>query len=142
MVAGPTTLVSLLVSLRVGFRCLAIQKHSNEVWKVLGAVKTEFGKFGGIIDKVSKKLQETQNVIDVEVGVAAEQWIANCKVSSYCRKSRQSQFWNSMAQRNPPSRKLSDTQPNKSRTVIDPMALFSIPSDGMLICGEVLAKNI
>jgi DNA recombination protein RmuC len=38
------------------------------VWKVLAAVKTEFGKFGGIIDKVSKKLQETQNVIDVEVG--------------------------------------------------------------------------
>jgi DNA recombination protein RmuC len=68
MVAGPTTLVSLLVSLRVGFRSLAIQRHSNEVWKVLAAVKTEFGKFGGIIDKVSKKLQETQNVIDVEVG--------------------------------------------------------------------------
>jgi DNA recombination protein RmuC len=68
MVAGPTTLVSLLVSLRMGFRSLAIQKHSNEVWKVLAAVKTEFGKFGGILDKVSKKLQETQNVIDVEVG--------------------------------------------------------------------------
>ncbi len=68
MVAGPTTLVSLLVSLRVGFRSLAIQKHSNEVWRVLAAVKTEFGKFGGILDKVSKKLQETQNVIDVEVG--------------------------------------------------------------------------
>jgi DNA recombination protein RmuC len=68
MVAGPTTLLSLLVSLRVGFRSLAIQKHSNEVWKVLGAVKTEFGKFGGIIDKVSKKLQDAQNVIDVEVG--------------------------------------------------------------------------
>jgi DNA recombination protein RmuC len=68
MVAGPTTLVSLLVSLRVGFRSLAIQRHSNEVWKVLAAAKTEFGKFGGILDKVSKKLQETQNVIDVEVG--------------------------------------------------------------------------
>jgi len=68
MVAGPTTLVSLLVSLLVGFRSLAIQRHSNEVWKVLAAVKTEFGKFGGILDKVSKKLQETQNVIDVQVG--------------------------------------------------------------------------
>lgn len=68
MVAGPTTLVSLLVSLRVGFRSLAIQRHSNEVWKVLAAVKTEFGKFGGVLDKVSKKLLETQNVIDVEVG--------------------------------------------------------------------------
>jgi len=52
----------------VGLRSLAIQRHSNEVWKVLAAVKTEFGKFGGILDKVSKKLQETQNVIDVEVG--------------------------------------------------------------------------
>jgi DNA recombination protein RmuC len=69
MVAEPTTLLSLLVSLRVGFRSLAIQKHSNEVWRVLAAVKTEFGKFGGILDKVSRKLQETQNVIDVEVGV-------------------------------------------------------------------------
>jgi DNA recombination protein RmuC len=68
MVAGPTTLVSLLVLLRVGFRSLAIQKHLNEVWKVLAAVKTESGKFGGILDKVSRKLQETQNVIDVEVG--------------------------------------------------------------------------
>ena len=69
MVAGPTTLVSLLVSLRVGFRSLAIQRHSNEVWKVLAAVKTEFGKFGGILDKVSKKLRETQDVLDDEVGV-------------------------------------------------------------------------
>jgi len=69
MVAGPTTLVSLLVSLRVGFRSLAIQKHSNEVWKVLAAVKTEFGKFGGILDRVSKKLRETQDVLDDEVGV-------------------------------------------------------------------------
>src|SRR5258708_28199768 len=68
MVAGPTTLVSLLVSLRVGFRSLAIQRHSNEVWKVLAAVKTEFGKFGGILDKVSKKLRETQDVLDDEVG--------------------------------------------------------------------------
>jgi DNA recombination protein RmuC len=69
MVAGPTTLVSLLVSLRVGFRSLAIQKHSNEVWKVLAAVKTEFGKFGGILDKVGKKLRDTQDVLENEVGV-------------------------------------------------------------------------
>lgn len=56
-VAGPTTLPSLLVSLRVDFRSLAIQKHSNEVWRVLAAVKTECGKFGGILDKLSKKLK-------------------------------------------------------------------------------------
>ncbi|HUC10259.1 MAG TPA: DNA recombination protein RmuC [Stellaceae bacterium] len=69
MVAGPTTLVSLLVSLRVGFRSLAIQKHSNEVWKVLAAVKTEFRKFGGILDKVGRKLRETQEVLEGEAGV-------------------------------------------------------------------------
>jgi DNA recombination protein RmuC len=68
MVAGPTTLVSLLTSLRMGFRSLAIQQRSSEVWKVLSAVKTEFEKFGGILDKVHKKLDETQKVIE-EAGV-------------------------------------------------------------------------
>jgi DNA recombination protein RmuC len=63
LVAGPTTLVSLLTSLRVGFRSLAIQQRSSEVWKVLSAVKTEFEKFGGILDKVQKKLDEAQRVI-------------------------------------------------------------------------------
>ncbi len=64
MVAGPTTLVSLLTSLRVGFRSLAIQQRSSEVWRVLSAVKTEFEKFGGILDKVHKKLDEAQKVIE------------------------------------------------------------------------------
>ncbi len=64
MVAGPTTLVSLLTSLRMGFRSLAIQQRSSEVWKVLSAVKTEFEKFGGILDKVHKKLDEAQKVIE------------------------------------------------------------------------------
>jgi DNA recombination protein RmuC len=68
MVAGPTTLVSLLVAFRMGFRSLAIQQRSGEVWTVLSVVKTEFGKFGGILDKVSKKLRETQDVMDIEVG--------------------------------------------------------------------------
>lgn len=62
-VAGPTTLLAILNSLQMGFRTLAIQKRSAEVWKVLGAVKTEFGKFGGILDKVEKKLQEASNTI-------------------------------------------------------------------------------
>jgi DNA recombination protein RmuC len=48
----------------MGFRTLAIEKRSSEVWEVLGAIKTEFGKFGGIIEKVHKKLQEASNVID------------------------------------------------------------------------------
>jgi DNA recombination protein RmuC len=64
MVAGPTTLVSLLTSLRMGFRTLAIQQRSSEVWRVLSAVKTEFEKFGGILDKVHKKLDEAQKVIE------------------------------------------------------------------------------
>jgi DNA recombination protein RmuC len=68
MVAGPTTLATLLTALRMGFRSLAIQKRSAEVWKVLGAVKHEFSKFGGVIDKVSKKLDEAQTVLDEEVG--------------------------------------------------------------------------
>ncbi|MBO0736380.1 MAG: DNA recombination protein RmuC [Alphaproteobacteria bacterium] len=68
MVAGPTTLVSLLTSLRMGFRTLAIQQRSSEVWKVLSAVKSEFAKFGGILDKVRKRLDEAQNVVE-EAGV-------------------------------------------------------------------------
>ena len=68
MVAGPTTLVSLLTSLRLGFRTLAIQQRSSEVWQVLSGVKTEFEKFGGVLDKVHKKLDEAQKVVE-EAGV-------------------------------------------------------------------------
>jgi DNA recombination protein RmuC len=57
-VAGPTTLTALLNSLQMGFRTLAIQKRSSEVWQVLGAVKLEFGRFGEVLDKVEKKLGE------------------------------------------------------------------------------------
>jgi DNA recombination protein RmuC len=63
-VTGPTTLAALLNSLQMGFRTLAIEKRSSEVWKVLGAVKTEFGKFGGILEKTKKKLDEARNTID------------------------------------------------------------------------------
>jgi DNA recombination protein RmuC len=61
---GPTNLHALLNSLQLGFRTLAIEKRSSEVWKVLGAVKTEFAKFGESLDAVSKKLQEAGNKID------------------------------------------------------------------------------
>lgn len=64
LVTGPTTLLALLNSLRMGFRTLAIQKRSSEVWQILGAVKTEFNKYGLIIDSVQKKLQEASNTID------------------------------------------------------------------------------
>ena len=64
VVTGPTTLSALLNSLQMGFRTLAIEKRSSEVWEVLGAVKTEFGKFGDMLDKTKRKLQEASNVVD------------------------------------------------------------------------------
>jgi DNA recombination protein RmuC len=64
MLAGPTTLLALLNSLQMGFRTLALERRSAEVWEVLGAVKTEFGKFGDVLAKTRKKLQEASNTID------------------------------------------------------------------------------
>lgn len=63
-VAGPTTLSAILNALQMGFHTLAIQKRSSEVWDVLGAVKTEFGKFGGVLGKIKKKLQEASNTVE------------------------------------------------------------------------------
>ncbi|MBX2987198.1 MAG: DNA recombination protein RmuC [Bdellovibrionaceae bacterium] len=62
-VAGPTTMATLLNSLHMGFQTLAIQERSSEVWQVLGAVKTEFGKFGLMLEGVEKKLDEAKNKI-------------------------------------------------------------------------------
>lgn len=64
IITGPTTLSALLNSFQMGFRTLAIEKRSSEVWQLLGAVKTEFGNFGGILEKTQKKLQEASNVIE------------------------------------------------------------------------------
>jgi len=63
-VAGPTTLLALMTSFQMGFRTLAIQKRSSEVWRTLGAVKTEFAKFGDVLDSVQKKLTEASNKIE------------------------------------------------------------------------------
>jgi DNA recombination protein RmuC len=63
MLAGPTTLLALLNSLQMGFRTLALEKRSAEVWHVLGAVKTEFQKFGGVLEKTKRKLDEASNSI-------------------------------------------------------------------------------
>jgi DNA recombination protein RmuC len=63
-VVGPSNLVAFLSSLQMGFRTLAIEKRSSEVWELLSAVKTEFGNFGTVLDKTKKKLQEATNVID------------------------------------------------------------------------------
>ncbi len=56
VVAGPTTITALLNSLQMGFRTLAIEKRSSEVWSLLGAVKSEFGKFAGILEKAEKQI--------------------------------------------------------------------------------------
>ncbi len=64
VIAGPTTLVALLNSLQIGFRTLAIEKQSSEVWKVLGAVKAQFGTFGDVLAKVQKKLQSATTDIE------------------------------------------------------------------------------
>jgi DNA recombination protein RmuC len=63
-VTGPTTFSAFLNSLRMGFRTLAIQQQSGEVWRVLGEVKTEFGKYSDVLAKVQKKLQEAANTVD------------------------------------------------------------------------------
>jgi DNA recombination protein RmuC len=63
-VAGPTTLLALMTSFQMGFRTLAIQERSSEVWRTLGAVKTEFAKFGAVLDGVKKKLDEASNKIE------------------------------------------------------------------------------
>lgn len=69
IVTGPTTLSAILNSLQMGFRTLAIQKRSAEVWQVLGAIKTEFGKFGELLERTQKKLTEANSELDKLVGV-------------------------------------------------------------------------
>ncbi len=63
--AGPTTLLATLTSLQMGFRTLALEKRSAEVWDVLGAVKTEFGKFGEVLARTRKKIDEASQSIDL-----------------------------------------------------------------------------
>lgn len=67
-VAGPTTLMAILNSLQMGFRTLALQKRSSEVWKVLGTVKSEFEKFGGLLEKAQKNIQTGLGQLDDVVG--------------------------------------------------------------------------
>lgn len=63
MVAGPTTLAALLSSLQMGFRTLAIEQRATEVWDILGAVKTEFGKFGRVLERLKKQLDGASNTV-------------------------------------------------------------------------------
>ncbi|MBI5740525.1 MAG: DNA recombination protein RmuC [Nitrospirae bacterium] len=73
MIAGPTTLSAFLSSLQMGFRTLAIEKRSSEVWNILGAVKTEFERFGLVLKKAQEKIKEADDEIDKLVGVRTRQ---------------------------------------------------------------------
>lgn len=64
LVTGPTTLGAVLNSLQMGFRILTVEKRSSEVWQLLGAVKTQFGQFGALLDKVHKKLDQASSTIE------------------------------------------------------------------------------
>ena len=68
-IAGPTTMAALLNSLQMGFKTLAIQQRSGEVWKVLGAVKTEFDKFGGVLQSAQSRIEQVNNDLDQLIGV-------------------------------------------------------------------------
>lgn len=68
-IAGPTTMAALLNSLQMGFRTLAIQKHSSQVWEVLGAVKTEFDKFGAVLEATQNRINQAGAELDKLIGV-------------------------------------------------------------------------
>jgi DNA recombination protein RmuC len=67
-VAGPSTLTAYLNSLQMGFRTLALQKRSSEVWQILGAVKTEFDKFGGLLEKAQRNIHTASDTVDELLG--------------------------------------------------------------------------
>ena len=71
-IAGPTTLAALLNSLQMGFRTLAIERRSSEVWAVLGAIKTEFGRFGEVLEATHRKLEQASRSIEA-AGVRTRQ---------------------------------------------------------------------
>ncbi len=64
IITGPTTITAIISSLQMGFRTLAIEKHTSEVWKLLGEIKSDFFKFGDLLDKISKKLKEVSDIIE------------------------------------------------------------------------------
>ncbi len=68
-IAGPTTMAALLNSLQMGFKTLAIQKHSSQVWEVLGAVKTEFDKFGDVLEATQNRINQANAELDKLIGV-------------------------------------------------------------------------
>ena len=79
IITGPTTLSAMLNSLQMGFKTLAIQKRSSEVWNVLGAVKTEFGKFGDVLEKAQRKLNDANKELDTLVGTRTRVMLSKLK---------------------------------------------------------------
>lgn len=78
-IAGPTTLAAFLNSLQIGFRTLAIEQRTSEVWKILGAVKTEFSKFGTILESAKKRILQAGEDIESLVGVRSRQIVSKLK---------------------------------------------------------------
>ncbi len=91
-IAGPTTMSALLNSLQMGFRTLAIQKKSGEIWKILGAVRTEFEKFNVIVDKIQKQLDDTSKNFDTLVGTRSRMIASKLKSIEKLDKDESSQI--------------------------------------------------
>lgn len=72
-IAGPSTMAALLNSLQMGFKTLAVQKRSAEVWEILGAVKQEFDKFGDVLEATQQRLDQANKELDKLVGVRTRQ---------------------------------------------------------------------
>jgi DNA recombination protein RmuC len=87
VVTGPTTLAALLNSLQIGFRTLAIEKRSSEVWKILSAVKTEFNKFGVVLEKAQKKITDAGTEIEKLVGTRSKKIIRQLSQVSELKQS-------------------------------------------------------
>ena len=87
IVAGPTTLAALLNSLQMGFRTLAVEQKAGEAWQRLGAIKTEFGRFGQILAKTQKKLQEASSTIE-DAGKRSRAIERKLRQVENCRRKR------------------------------------------------------
>lgn len=98
--AGPTTLTALLNALQMGFRSLALQKRSSEVWQVLGAVRTEFGKYNGVVEKIGKQLGTAANTVH-ELDVVRGLWGVSCGTLRPCLLPKRRRCWGLVAMVSP-----------------------------------------
>ncbi|MFR0902814.1 MAG: DNA recombination protein RmuC [Anaerovoracaceae bacterium] len=98
-IAGPTTMAALLNSLQMGFKTLAIQKHSSEVWNVLGAVKTEFDKFGDVLAATQNKINQANAELDKLIGVRTRSIIRKLRMLPSFRKGNLQKCWESKYRR-------------------------------------------